>query len=212
MCMLHSEVQERLQEIVEAKIGRAERFTAYEVTQQLRGERFWVKHSDVRAEVHRLYRAGGMAGYDRCLVPKGGPVPAWEYFPAGAGLPALGHRAGRRTVRSYILSHLLPGGLHNDGPVSVPLDGRATVCVPARCVRQAALRPGDAVHVFIDRRNGQLVVRPIGAGSAPLGLPARRYTVDRHANIRITSGTQARAGLHGPRRQIEPHRDELIVT
>jgi hypothetical protein len=71
---------------------------------------------------------------------------------------------------------------------------------------------GDAVHVFIDRGNGQLVVRPIGAASAPLGLPARRYTVDRHANIRITSGTQARAGLHGPWRQIEPQGDALIVT
>jgi hypothetical protein len=211
MCKLHVEVRERLQEIVAEKIGRGERFTAYEVTQQLRLEMFWVKHDAARAAVHRLYRDGGMAGYDRCLAPKGGPVPAWVYFPAGAGFPAMGARASRRAVRSYILSHLLPGGLYNNGPVSVPLDGRATVCVPAWCVRQAALRPGDAVHVFIDRRNGQLVVRPIGMSSAPLGLPARRYTVDRHANIRITCGTQARAGLHGPRRQIEPHRDELIV-
>ena len=40
MCMLHVEVMARLEEIVGEKIGRDERFTAYDVTRELRGESF----------------------------------------------------------------------------------------------------------------------------------------------------------------------------
>jgi hypothetical protein len=164
-----------------------------------------------------------MAGYSRYLAPKGGPVPAWEYFPTGAGIPVPGGRASRRLVQSYLLSRLAPSSARAYGATGAPvlapgssaavrLDARASVCVPARFVRQVALQPGDQVRVFIDAMHSQLVVRPGGAGSGPNGLPARRYTVDRHYNIRITESTQVRAGLQGLCRQIQPHRDELIVT
>jgi antitoxin component of MazEF toxin-antitoxin module len=223
--MLQTEVLDRLQEIVTEKIQNGDHFTAYDITRQLRAESFWVKHDQAKAEVHRLYLDGDMPGYDRCLAQKGGSVPAWEYAPARSGLSIL---AG---MMSHLLSPgaspgmLAPSGVRvyrttrgrtvqftGNGGIAVPVDRRATVCIPARLVRQVALQPGDTVRVFIDRISARLIVRPVAAGSDPIGLPARRYTVDRHANIRITQAPQSRAGLQGPRRQIQPHADELIVT
>jgi hypothetical protein len=94
----------------------------------------------------------------------------------------------------------------------VSLDRRDTVCIPARFVRQVALQPGDRVSVFIDPQHSQLVVRHAVTGRDRNGLPARRYTVDRHCSIRITCTPQLRAGLQGTLRRILPHTDELIVT
>jgi hypothetical protein len=99
-----------------------------------------------------------------------------------------------------------------NGGMAVPVDRRATVCIPACLVRQLALQPGDTVRVLIDRLEARLIVRPAEDDDAPVGLPARRYTVDRHANIRITGMPQRRAGLDGPRREIRPHGHELIIT
>jgi len=94
---------------------------------------------------------------------------------------------------------------------AVPLDRRATVCIPARLVRQVALHPGDKVHVFIDAQNLQLLVRRDHTVHDPNRLPARRYTVDKHHNIRITRTPQVRAGLLGPHRRILARVGELVV-
>jgi bifunctional DNA-binding transcriptional regulator/antitoxin component of YhaV-PrlF toxin-antitoxin module len=222
--MLQTEVLDRLQEIVTEKIRNGDRFTAYDITRQLRAESLWVKHAHAKAEVHRLYLDGQMPGYDRALAHKGGAVPAWEYAPAGT-FPASAGLLGHMLTPSASPGLLLPSGLRiyrvvrgrtvqytPNGGMAVPVDRRSTVCIPARLVRQLALRPGDTVRVLIDRLEARLIVRPAEDDDAPIGLPARRYTVDRHANIRITGMPQRRAGLDGPRREIRPHGHELIIT
>jgi hypothetical protein len=225
LTMLDPEVLDRLQEIVNEKLRNGDPFTAYDITQQLRAENFWVKHDHARTEVHRLFQDGEMPGYSRYLIDKGGPVPAWEYFPALAGL-AMAGAASSPFSSTHLPGHLAPSRARSygassagsaasvtaTGGVAVSLDRRATVCIPARFVRQAAFQPGDRVFVFIDPQHSQLVIRHAVTGSDPNGLPARRYTVDRHYNIRITRTPQLRAGLQGTRRQVMTMADELIVT
>jgi antitoxin component of MazEF toxin-antitoxin module len=223
--MCDFDVQKRIHEIVGEKIDNDDRFTAYDVTQQLRRENYWVKHHEVRTEVHRMFRDGDMPGYSRDLVPMGGPTPAWEYHPASSVMQTLagltGHLFGRSqpprfttpsTLRTYGHSQAGTAPTAPGSGAPVRLDRRATVCIPARFVRQVALRPGEKVHVFMDASNTQLVVRPDRTAHASPALPARRYTVDKHYNIRITHTTQFRAGLNGHQRLVLAHTDELIVT
>jgi hypothetical protein len=223
--MCDFDVRKRLQEIVSEKIENDDRFTAYDITQQLRRENYWVKHDEARTEVHRMFRHGEMPGYSRHLAPMGGSTPAWEYHPASSVMQALAGLTGRLLCRSRPPRFVTPSNLRTYGNMptgtapaaprsgtAVRLDGRATVCIPARFVRQVALRPGEKVHVFIDASNAQLVVRPDRSPHPLPGLPARRYTVDRHYNIRITHTTQLRAGLDGFQRLVHAQTDELIVT
>ena len=76
--------------------------------------------------------------------------------------PGLLAPSGARTYRTARTRGAVftPGG-----GMAVPVDRRATVCIPARLVRQVSLQPGDQVSVFVRPEH----IEVLGEGEGAIG-------------------------------------------
>ncbi len=80
--------------IVRRKVEGRERFTAYDVTREVRARGYFLRHADCRAVVHGMFAANMLGSdYDRILADLGGSDgPAFIYHhledvPAGQRWP-----------------------------------------------------------------------------------------------------------------------------
>jgi hypothetical protein len=208
--MLTPDIVVEIERLVREKVSRRERFTAYDITLELRALQIQGFHSEFKEVVHRLFELGHMPDYTREVKDLGGSGPAWEYSYQDASQPTADHlmpsslRVYRPQSRPRRLSPRRSRTL-KDGRWNVPVDGRGTVCVPAALVRAAGLAPGKAAYVFAS--SGRLIV----ASDNQARPPDRTYTVDKHANIRITRSVQHRAGLNVPVVTISMEVDGIVV-
>jgi hypothetical protein len=226
--MLNIEITDLIREIVSDRIALAESFSAYDVTKELREQNVRGYHSQFKEVVHQMFEQGEMADYTRELKDFGGPVMAWEYQP--------------RQQQATAPNHLQPSGVRSYGPTpsttmpakgtmvlpavagfcgtpapavsattdderQVTVDGRGTVCIPAAVVRAAGLEPGDVANVYCSP--DQLVV---SGEDWNAGDPDHQYTVDKHANIRITRVAQEAAGLNGVILKVVLDGDDILIT
>jgi bifunctional DNA-binding transcriptional regulator/antitoxin component of YhaV-PrlF toxin-antitoxin module len=235
--MLNREITDLIREIVSDRIALQESFSAYDVTKELREQHIRGYHSQFKEVVHEMFEQGEMGDYTRELKDFGGPVMAWEYRPRQQQATAPNHLQPS-PLRSYgpaqtVATPVAPGvavlgvtGPSGSGPVptsicgttvpavpstddserEVKVDGRGTVCIPSALVRSAGLEPGDTAYVYCIP--DQLIVSP-----EPWDEDAdHKYTVDKHANIRITRAAQQAAGLQGVRLKIVVDDDEILVA
>jgi len=81
--MLSSDVKLACEAVVNQKLKDAESFTAYDVTQALRDDGHWAKHTDVKEEVHSLMDAEIRTGrkYRKESQKVTSTVRAYMYIP-----------------------------------------------------------------------------------------------------------------------------------
>jgi len=70
-----------IQSIINSKVLRNEKFTAFDITKELRSQGKSVKHYSVKEVVHSIYENGDMGSYQRSLNGGIGNPPPFEYHP-----------------------------------------------------------------------------------------------------------------------------------
>jgi hypothetical protein len=208
-------IQQVAEQVVDDKVQAGEMFTAYDVTLEVRNRGHRAKHNGgIKELVHDLFGQGRMTpDYTRTLINlPGAPIQPWCYHPITSDptLYAPKTAANPAAVASAVSSFYAQPNAVPDDDDSVPStapagvissvspangdgrkpDARGTVCVPAKSLRAAGLRPKDTAYVVPDPTGKFLVVGNV----KPAGDHAE-YTVDENNNVRITKATFQKYGL-----------------
>jgi hypothetical protein len=191
MCVAFS----KLELLVDDCVRHGAMFTVYELTEAVRGQGEFLKHSDSRSIVHGMFDANLLGNYRRTLVNLGGTDgPCFVYHPAHADPYRYQNKMGQ-TAQPVPASYGMGGnGQHqrvspaiirqiSRDPHQRPLTSRRRICVPAAQVRNAGLSAGDTVYICFDSVSGTFTYETVCPADGVYDR-VQKSTVDPHGSIR----------------------------
>lgn len=224
MCMVSSDILDKLDRTVRLFLDQGRMFTGYDVTVETRErERMRLRHQDVNADIHELdalkdaldygwdTAAGQTLQWARAQVNMPGGGWAWVYHPTTLDPKGYTPRQGGQPTQSQPQAPAMAsisagdgsttdsGGVQADGTYAP--DFRNRLMIPKKFLAEAGIDPGDEVVVQADPSTRSILLAKVDGLAGAIRVTTQ--TVERNGDIRLSSRTLKAGNADGSKFVIE---------